>query len=60
MVVYLYGGWPFLVGFISELRKKQPGMMTLIAMAITRKIGSSYYLRARCCYSNSRTHQCCR
>lgn len=34
-VVYLYGGWPFLVGFVSELRKKQPGMMTLIAMAIT-------------------------
>jgi len=33
--VYVYGGWPFLTGFISELRKKQPGMMTLIALAIS-------------------------
>src|SRR3546814_6398516 len=29
------GGWPFLTGFVSELRKKQPGMMTLIALAIS-------------------------
>ncbi|CDN95863.1 Heavy metal translocating P-type ATPase [Agrobacterium tumefaciens] len=34
-IAYLYGGWPFLTGFFSELRKKQPGMMTLIAMAIS-------------------------
>ena len=34
-VVYVYGGWPFLTGFISELRKGQPGMMTLIALAIS-------------------------
>ncbi|MFC3098353.1 heavy metal translocating P-type ATPase [Alteraurantiacibacter palmitatis] len=34
-IVYLYGGWPFLAGFVSELRKKQPGMMTLIALAIS-------------------------
>lgn len=34
-VVYVYGGWPFLIGFASELRKAQPGMMTLIAMAIS-------------------------
>ena len=33
--VFFYGGWPFLTGFISELRNKQPGMMTLIALAIT-------------------------
>ena len=32
---YLYGGWPFLTGFASELRKGQPGMMTLIALAIS-------------------------
>lgn len=32
---YLYGGWPFLTGFTSELRKGQPGMMTLIALAIS-------------------------
>jgi Cu2+-exporting ATPase len=33
--IYLYGGWPFLTGVIDELRKGQPGMMTLIALAIT-------------------------
>lgn len=34
-VVFFYGGWPFLKGIIDELEKKQPGMMTLIAIAIT-------------------------
>jgi len=34
-VAYVYGGWPFLTGFTSELRKGQPGMMTLIALAIS-------------------------
>lgn len=34
-IVYVYGGWPFLTGFLSELRKGQPGMMTLIALAIS-------------------------
>ena len=34
-VVYFFGGWPFLSGLIEELKKKQPGMMTLIALAIT-------------------------
>ena len=34
-IVYVYGGWPFLTGFISELRKRQPGMMTLIGLAIS-------------------------
>jgi Cu2+-exporting ATPase len=34
-VVFLYGGWPFLSGFISELSNWQPGMMTLISVAIT-------------------------
>ena len=34
-VVYLYGGWPFLTGIVSEMRAKAPGMMTLIAVAIT-------------------------
>ena len=33
--VYFYGGWPFLKGLWEELRKKQPGMMTLIALAIS-------------------------
>ena len=34
-LVYFYGGWPFLKGMVSEIKKKQPGMMTLIAMAIS-------------------------
>lgn len=33
--VYIYGGWPFLKGLIKEINKKQPGMMTLIGLAIT-------------------------
>lgn len=33
--IYFYGGWPFLKGIFDELKKKQPGMMTLIALAIT-------------------------
>ncbi len=33
--VYFYGGWPFLKGFVSEIRNRKPGMMTLIALAIT-------------------------
>ncbi|HDR90817.1 MAG TPA: cadmium-translocating P-type ATPase [candidate division Zixibacteria bacterium] len=39
--VYFYGGWPFLTGLTKELRKKQPGMMTLIAVAITVAWGYS-------------------
>lgn len=34
-VIYIYGGWPFLTGMIGELRTRQPGMMTLVAVAIT-------------------------
>jgi Cu2+-exporting ATPase len=33
--IFFYGGWPFLKGFIREIGSKQPGMMTLIALAIT-------------------------
>jgi Cu2+-exporting ATPase len=33
--VYFYGGWPFLTGLINEFKRKQPGMMTLVAMAIS-------------------------
>jgi len=40
-VVYFYGGWPFLTGLVSELREKQPGMMTLIAVAISVAWGYS-------------------
>lgn len=34
-IIYFHGGWPFLKGLGSELRKVAPGMMTLIAVAIT-------------------------
>ncbi|MDX1476434.1 MAG: copper-translocating P-type ATPase [Saprospiraceae bacterium] len=34
-VVYFYGGWPFLQGLFEELKSRAPGMMTLIAMAIS-------------------------
>ncbi|MFF3866142.1 copper-translocating P-type ATPase [Micromonospora sp. NPDC001898] len=34
-VVFLYGGWPFLVGAVRELRDRAPGMMLLVSMAIT-------------------------
>ncbi|OEC96591.1 ATPase P [Methanosarcina sp. A14] len=34
-VVYLYGGYPFLKGIKDELSEKSPGMMTLIAIAIS-------------------------
>ena len=33
--VYGYGGWPFLTGMVDELRERTPGMMTLVALAIS-------------------------
>lgn len=33
--VYGYGGWPFLSGMVNELRERSPGMMTLVALAIS-------------------------
>ena len=34
-VVFFFGGWPFLTGMASEIAERRPGMMTLIALAIT-------------------------
>lgn len=34
-VMYVWGGKPFLVGAVSELRARKPGMMLLIGLAIT-------------------------
>ena len=34
-VLYVWGGWPFLTGGVDEAKARQPGMMLLIAMAIT-------------------------
>ena len=33
--VYFYGGYPFLKGLVDEIKSRKPGMMTLIAVAIT-------------------------
>jgi len=33
--VYFWGAWPFLKGFVKEIKAKGPGMMTLISMAIS-------------------------
>jgi len=40
-VIFFYGGWPFLKGLFEELGKRQPGMMTLIALAIAVAYGYS-------------------
>jgi Cu2+-exporting ATPase len=34
-IIYFYGGWPFLVGMVREIRYRAIGMMTLVAIAIT-------------------------
>lgn len=34
-VMYVWGGWPFLSGALSEIRSRKPGMMLLIGLAIT-------------------------
>lgn len=34
-IVFFYGGYPFLKGFFDEVKSAKPGMMTLIAIAIT-------------------------
>lgn len=34
-IIFFYGGWSFLKGMVDEVKDKSPGMMTLIAMAIS-------------------------
>jgi Cu2+-exporting ATPase len=34
-IVFFYGGYPFLSGMVGELKKANPGMMTLIGLAIS-------------------------
>ncbi len=40
-VIYWYGGWVFLSGAVAELLNRMPGMMTLVALAITTAYGYS-------------------
>ncbi|MBD8011189.1 heavy metal translocating P-type ATPase [Microbacterium sp. Re1] len=41
-VMYAWGGKPFLVGAVSELRARKPGMMLLIGLAITVAFAASW------------------
>jgi Cu2+-exporting ATPase len=41
-VVFVYGGAPFLIGAVSEIRSRRPGMMLLIGMAITVAFAASW------------------
>lgn len=41
-VMYLWGGRPFLSGAVDEIRSRKPGMMLLIALAITVAFVSSW------------------
>ncbi|MBF4547568.1 heavy metal translocating P-type ATPase [Corynebacterium afermentans subsp. lipophilum] len=41
-VIYFWGGRPFLTGAVSEIRSRKPGMMLLIALAITVAFISSW------------------
>lgn len=41
IAVFLYGGLVFLKGAVAELRSRQPGMMTLISLAIVVAFGYS-------------------
>ena len=40
-LIFAWGGQPFLVGAVAEIRNRRPGMMLLIAMAITVAWSSS-------------------
>ena len=44
VIIFIYGGLPFLQMAIPELRNRQPGMMTLISLAIT--VAFAYSLAA--------------
>ncbi|MDF9718055.1 cadmium-translocating P-type ATPase [Nocardioides sp. ChNu-153] len=41
-VIYVWGGKPFLTGAVEEVRARRPGMMLLIALAITVAFVSSW------------------
>ncbi|MFH1461674.1 MAG: heavy metal translocating P-type ATPase [bacterium] len=43
-IVFIYGAKPFFSGLIGELKKLQPGMMTLIALALTVAYFYSFFV----------------
>ncbi len=42
-IIFFYGGWVFIASAFRELKAKLPGMMTLIALAISVAYGYSVY-----------------
>ncbi len=42
-VIFFYGGWVFITGARGEIKARLPGMMTLIALAITAAYGYSVF-----------------
>jgi Cu2+-exporting ATPase len=40
-VIFVYGGWVFLAGAVDELRRRAPGMMLLVSLAITVAFAAS-------------------
>ncbi|MDP9225404.1 MAG: HAD-IC family P-type ATPase, partial [Actinomycetota bacterium] len=40
-LIFVYGGWPFITGALDEMRRRQPGMMLLIGLAITVAFSAS-------------------
>jgi Cu2+-exporting ATPase len=51
--LFFWGGWPFLSGGWQEARARRPGMMLLIAMAITvaytASLATTFDCWPRCC-----------
>ncbi|MFN8420940.1 MAG: HAD-IC family P-type ATPase [Anaerolineae bacterium] len=43
VIIFFYGGVPFLQMAVPELRNRQPGMMTLISLAIVAAFGYSLF-----------------
>ena len=41
-VMYFWGGAPFLTGAVDEIRRRRPGMMLLVALAITVAFAASW------------------
>src|SRR5437870_11088262 len=41
VVIFFYGGWPFVEGARRELAARQPGMMTLVALGISVAVAYS-------------------
>ena len=52
--IFIYGGQPFIKGGLNELRTRKPGMMLLIAMAISVASGWTGTVHARLAPAASR------